>query len=63
MSFSSTTLTIGAAGRGGGAFSLLIALRRACRRGDFDMAMCDETGSNSRMFGGFSMLAKLSSWS
>ena len=39
MSFGSTTFMIGAAGGGGGAFSLLITLRRACSRGDFDIAV------------------------
>ena len=38
MLFGSTTFMIGAAG-GGGAFSLLIALRWACSRGDFDIAV------------------------
>ena len=41
MSFGSTTLTTGATGGEGRAFFLLIALRRACRRADFDMAVWD----------------------
>ena len=39
MSFSSTTLKTGATGGEGRAFFLLIALRWACRRADFDMAV------------------------
>ena len=50
-------MTRAACGRGG-AFSLLITLRQACNRGNFDTAVWDETGSKRRIFGSFSMLAK-----
>ena len=54
-------MTRAACGRGR-AFSLLITLRKACNRGDFDTAVWDETDPKRRIFGSFSMLAKLLPW-
>lgn len=46
---------------GAGPFSFAVALRRACRTGDFVTTAWVETGSNSLIFGGTSSVAYIGS--